>query len=179
MLPLLWHAAEGSMPWTLCIASLSIWGWGGLGGVLFLVTFGPFAIFYFAFYILCFVGGGFAVTLLFGKIHSEKYLEKCEHAFLPPTSTGITKCLEEMKKEARIIKIDRRVTGSSIIDEPLQQVIQFVLRDYIQYWYYTLSDDESFLLEIRQTVQNALVQFSTRKAHLHINHADYKINMKF
>ncbi|MGH0126268.1 UNVERIFIED_CONTAM: hypothetical protein FKN15_027918 [Acipenser sinensis] len=42
------------------------------------------------------------------------------------------------------------------------QVIQFALRDYIQYWYYTLSDDESFLLEIRQTVQNALVQFSTR-----------------
>ncbi|RXM27051.1 Sorting nexin-13 [Acipenser ruthenus] len=41
-------------------------------------------------------------------------------------------------------------------------VIQFALRDYIQYWYYTLSDDESFLLEIRQTVQNALVQFSTR-----------------
>lgn len=37
--------------------SLSIWGWGSLGLVLFLVTFGPFAIFYFAFYILCFVGG--------------------------------------------------------------------------------------------------------------------------
>lgn len=42
------------------------------------------------------------------------------------------------------------------------QVIQFALRDYIQYWYYTLSDDETFLLEIRQTVQNALVEFSTR-----------------
>uniref|UniRef100_A0A8C4T2V4 Sorting nexin 13 n=2 Tax=Erpetoichthys calabaricus TaxID=27687 RepID=A0A8C4T2V4_ERPCA len=41
-------------------------------------------------------------------------------------------------------------------------VIQFALRDYIQYWYYTLSDDESFLLEIRQTVQNALVKCSTR-----------------
>ncbi|MEQ2289627.1 sorting nexin 13, partial [Ameca splendens] len=41
-------------------------------------------------------------------------------------------------------------------------VIQFALRDYIQYWYYTLSEDESFLLEIRQTLQNALIQFSTR-----------------
>lgn len=45
---------------------------------------------------------------------------------------------------------------------PPVQVIQFALRDYIQYWYYTLSEDESFLLEIRQTLQNALVQFSTR-----------------
>lgn len=47
-------------------------------------------------------------------------------------------------------------------------MIQFALRDYIQYWYYTLSEDESFLLEIRQTLQNALVQFSTRYAsHIH------------
>ncbi|XP_065439307.1 sorting nexin-13 isoform X30 [Chrysemys picta bellii] len=146
----------------LAETSLSIWGWGSLGVVLFLVTFGPFAIFYFAFYILCFVGGGFVVTLLFGKTNSEKYLEQCEHSFLPPTSVGIFKCTEEMKCEARPIKIDRRLTGANIIDEPLQQVIQFSLRDYVQYWYYTLSDDESFLLEIRQALQNALIQFSTR-----------------
>ncbi|XP_031213315.1 sorting nexin-13 isoform X1 [Mastomys coucha] len=143
-------------------ASLSIWGWGSLGIVLFLITFGPFVIFYLAFYILCFVGGGLVVTLLYGKTNSEKYLEQCEHSFLPPTSSGVPKCLEEMKREARTIKIDRRLTGANIIDEPLQQVIQFSLRDYVQYWYYTLSDDESFLLEIRQTLQNALIQFATR-----------------
>ncbi|XP_058610489.1 sorting nexin-13 isoform X6 [Onychostoma macrolepis] len=143
-------------------ASLSIWGWGGLGVVLFLITFGPFAIFYLAFYILCFIGGGFVVLLLFGKINSEKHLERCEHSYLPSTQPAILKVLEEMKSESKPIKIDRRLTGSSIIDEPLQQVIQFALRDYIQYWYYTLSDDETFLLEIRQTVQNALVEFSTR-----------------
>uniref|UniRef100_A0A803YDS2 Sorting nexin 13 n=1 Tax=Meleagris gallopavo TaxID=9103 RepID=A0A803YDS2_MELGA len=146
----------------LMLTSLSIWGWGSLGVVLFLITFGPFAIFYFAFYILCFVGGGFVVTLLFGKSNSEKYLEQCEHSFLPCTSVGIPKCIEEMKREARPIKIDRRLTGANIIDEPLQQVIQFSLRDYVQYWYYTLSDDESFLLEIRQALQYALVQFSAR-----------------
>uniref|UniRef100_A0A6Q2Y0P2 Sorting nexin 13 n=2 Tax=Esox lucius TaxID=8010 RepID=A0A6Q2Y0P2_ESOLU len=143
-------------------ASLSLWGWGGLGVVLFLITFGPFAIFYLAFYIFCFVGGGFVVTLLFGKTNSEKHLEKCEHSYLPATQTGIQKTLDEMRLEPKPIKIDRRLTGSHYIDEPLQQVIQFALRDYIQYWYYTLSEDESFLLEIRQTVQNALVQFSTR-----------------
>ncbi|XP_054671666.1 sorting nexin-13 isoform X4 [Grus americana] len=106
--------------------------------------------------------GGFVVTLLFGKSNSEKYLEQCEHSFLPCTSVGIPKCTEEMKREARPIKIDRRLTGANIIDEPLQQVIQFSLRDYVQYWYYTLSDDESFLLEIRQALQYALVQFSAR-----------------
>ncbi|XP_055517617.1 sorting nexin-13 isoform X2 [Leucoraja erinacea] len=109
--------------------------------------------------VLC---GGFAVILLFGKTNSERYLERCEHTFLPAAPTGVPKALEEMKRETRQIKIDRRLTGSSIIDEPLQQVIQFALRDYIQYWYYTLSNDETFLLEIRQTIQNALVQFATR-----------------
>ncbi|XP_047461595.1 sorting nexin-13 isoform X1 [Mugil cephalus] len=157
---LLWDSTGAQSIWRQ--ASLSIWGWGGLGVVLFLVTFGPFAIFYLAFYIFCFIGGGFAVTLLYGKINSEKHLEKCEHSYLPPTHVGIMKTLDEMKLEWKPIKIDRRLTGSSFIDEPLQQVIQFALRDYIQYWYYTLSEDESFLLEIRQTLQNALVQFSTR-----------------
>ncbi|XP_056597434.1 sorting nexin-13 isoform X2 [Triplophysa dalaica] len=143
-------------------ASLSVWGWGSLGVVLFLISFGPFAIFYLAFYVLCFICGGFVVLLLFGKTNSEKHLERCEHSYLPSTQTAILKVSEEMKLESKPIKIDRRLTGSNIIDEPLQQVIQFALRDYIQYWYYTLSDDETFLLEIRQTVQNALVQFSTR-----------------
>ncbi|KAM3821928.1 sorting nexin-13 isoform 4-T4 [Vipera latastei] len=142
--------------------NLSIWGWGSLVVLLFLITFGPFAIFYFAFYIFCSLGGGFVVTLLFGKTNSEKYLGQCEDSFLPPTSFGISKCIEEMKEESKPIKIDRRLTGAYIIDEPLQQIIQFSLRDYVQYWYYTLSDDESFLLEIRQTLQNALIQFSSR-----------------
>ncbi|KAL0962049.1 hypothetical protein UPYG_G00335070 [Umbra pygmaea] len=146
----------------------------GFSAVLFLITFGPFAIFYLAFYIFCFVGGGFAVTLLFGKTNSEKHLEKCEHSYLPATQTGILKTLEEMRLEPKPIKIDRRLSAPYHIDElsatvsglpclsSTFQVIQFALRDYIQYWYYTLSEDESFLLEIRQTVQNALVQFSTR-----------------
>uniref|UniRef100_A0A4W3HDZ7 Sorting nexin 13 n=1 Tax=Callorhinchus milii TaxID=7868 RepID=A0A4W3HDZ7_CALMI len=105
---------------------------------------------------------GFAVTLLFGKTNSEKYLERCEHSFLPASATGVPKALEEIKRENGSIKIDRRLTGSNIIDEPLQQVLQFALRDYIQYWYYTLSDDESFLLEVRQTIQNALIEFAIR-----------------
>lgn len=49
-------------------------------------------LFYFfsIFFISCISShSGFVVMLLFGKINSEKYLERCEHAFLPPTSAGI------------------------------------------------------------------------------------------
>lgn len=34
--------------------------------------------------------------------------------------------LDEMKLESKPIKIDRRLTGSSFIDEPLQQVCFFL-----------------------------------------------------
>lgn len=33
-----------------------------------------------------------------------------------------SKCIDEMKQESKSIKIDRRLTGAYIIDEPLQQV---------------------------------------------------------
>uniref|UniRef100_A0A2D4EQV8 PXA domain-containing protein n=1 Tax=Micrurus corallinus TaxID=54390 RepID=A0A2D4EQV8_MICCO len=136
--------------------NLSRWGWGSLVVLLFLITFGPFAIFYFAFYILCSVGGGFVVTLLFGKTNSEKYLEQCEHSFLPPTSFGINKCIEEMKEESRPIKIDRRLTGAYIIDEPLQQEIlsQGILLPLIN----QLSDpdyiNQHFIWMIRDSICN-------------------------
>ncbi|KAI1902512.1 hypothetical protein AGOR_G00045520 [Albula goreensis] len=142
--------------------AVTVWGWGVLGVLLLLLAFGPCVVFYLPIYLCCFTGGGCAVMLLFGKTSSEKHLERCEQSFLPTTQTGILKALEELKLGAKTVKIDRRLTGSSFIDEPLQQVIQFALRDYIQYWYYTLSNDDGFLLEIRQTVQNALVQLSTR-----------------
>uniref|UniRef100_UPI00358F8E18 sorting nexin-13-like n=1 Tax=Myxine glutinosa TaxID=7769 RepID=UPI00358F8E18 len=67
-----------------------------------------------------------------------------------------------MKPEEKAPKWDRRLTGSSSIDDPLQQVLQFALRDYVQCWYYELSDEESFLTEIRQIAQRALVTLSNR-----------------
>lgn len=198
-------------------ASLSIWGWGGLGVVLFLVTFGPFAIFYLAFYIFCFIGGwagrrlrhtlclyimtttlscSLILTSVFqglcghsalwkdqlretpGKVralllatHTNWYTEGkstfkhthiltsltqtnkiavkqvpfvdevCSpvpiqiikvfihliaHISLRLSSSCVSLCLlqtlDEMRLEMKPIKIDRRLTGSSFIDEPLQQV---------------------------------------------------------
>lgn len=44
-----------------------------------------------------------------------------------------------MKREARPIKIDRRLTGANIIDEPLQQVSSS--HDYLTYFYFFVSID--------------------------------------
>lgn len=42
---------------------------------------------------------GFAVTLLYGKINSERQLEQCEQSYLPPTQIGILKVMTGSTKQ--------------------------------------------------------------------------------
>ena len=59
-------------------------------------------------------------------------------------------------------KADRRLTGSQVIDESLQEIIGYVLRDYVSPWYDRLSADEEFPHEVRQTAQRVIVTFAGR-----------------
>ena len=42
------------------------------------------------------------------------------------------------------------------------QVLEYTSRDYIKNWYREISDDDKFLLEIRQCVQKVFISFSSR-----------------
>ena len=42
------------------------------------------------------------------------------------------------------------------------QVLQLFFRDYVHGWYYTISTDEGFLYDLRQTLQRALIAFANR-----------------
>jgi sorting nexin-13 len=59
-------------------------------------------------------------------------------------------------------KADRRLTGSQVIDESLQEIIGYVLRDYVSPWYDRLSADREFPHEVRQTAQRVIVTFAGR-----------------
>ena len=59
-------------------------------------------------------------------------------------------------------KADRRLTGSQVIDESLQEIIGYVLRDYVFPWYDRLSANEEFPHEIRLTAQRVIVTFAGR-----------------
>jgi len=59
-------------------------------------------------------------------------------------------------------KADRRLTGSHVIDESLQEIIGYVLRDYVFPWYDRLSASEEFPHEIRLTAQRVIVMFAGR-----------------
>ena len=70
--------------------------------------------------------------------------------------------VSSMEGTTKIKNFDKRITGSSVIDENLQEVLEYTARDYIKNWYREISDDDKFLLEIRQCVQKVFISFSSR-----------------
>lgn len=54
---------------------------------------------------------GFAVTLLYGKINSEKQLEQCEQSYLPPSQIGILKVMTGSTKQFDLPHKNERTGG--------------------------------------------------------------------
>ncbi|XP_058808919.1 sorting nexin-13-like isoform X2 [Phymastichus coffea] len=69
--------------------------------------------------------------------------------------------LAESKKKVAFT-LDRRVTGSHVIDESLQEILDFVLRDYIEPWYSVLTNDEEFTKSVRDTAQKIAINIANR-----------------
>ncbi|XP_046424100.1 sorting nexin-13-like isoform X2 [Neodiprion virginianus] len=57
---------------------------------------------------------------------------------------------------------DRRVTGSHVIDESLQEILDFILRDHVEPWYGRLTDDEEFPKSVRDTAQKIAINLANR-----------------
>ncbi|XP_043466111.1 sorting nexin-13-like [Leptopilina heterotoma] len=73
--------------------------------------------------------------------------------------------LEEISKESKekmTFSQDRRITGSRIIDESLQEILDFVLRDYVESWYSNFTNDQEFLHSVRDTAQKIMINVSNR-----------------
>ncbi|KAK0176034.1 hypothetical protein PV328_000212 [Microctonus aethiopoides] len=69
---------------------------------------------------------------------------------------------EELSKAKVTFTLDKRVTGSHIIDESLQEILDFVLRDYVSPWYNVLTDDEEFTKSVRDTAQKIAIHIANR-----------------
>lgn len=62
----------------------------------------------------------------------------------------------------RNAKLDKRLTGASNIDEQLQEILDHMFRDYIKTWYHKISDDNSFLLELRKSLNAVISNLASR-----------------
>ncbi|XP_030848222.1 sorting nexin-13 isoform X2 [Strongylocentrotus purpuratus] len=139
-------------------------GWLGLGLALFLATFGlSYPVVLISSFLAFAVGALWVVYSGPGASDSVTILDLITSATqLREESIGGRQIVEKMQVEPRSYKIDKRLTGASIIDDQLQEVVLLTLRDYVHPWYHKLSNDEQFTHEIRQVIQNAIISVATK-----------------
>lgn len=70
------------------------------------------------------------------------------------------KHLEILKK---VKKTDSRVTGSELIDSSLQEILGYIIRDYVTNWYTLITRDTEFIdITLRNTAQTFAINISNR-----------------
>lgn len=136
------------------------WKWPALGVVLFLITFGSLGLLS-LFYVLCIVAGGLVIAFYHGRQLSISCLQQGD-VDLYRSRSGVLKVMKCMENMTKMKNFDRRMTGASVIDEALQEVLGCTMRDYIKSWYRQISDHDGYLLDIRQCVQKIAITFASR-----------------
>ncbi|GFR13638.1 sorting nexin-13 [Trichonephila clavata] len=130
--------------------------WVWLIVALFIGTFGSLTFVTTIFSISVLITSIFVLTLVYSKIIcAQQYALKVDY----PVALLKAHYQNDIYRQN---KPDKRLTGSSIIDDPLQEVLHYAFRDYIRTWYRSISNDEDFLLSLKDLVRKVIVAFSGR-----------------
>lgn len=63
----------------------------------------------------------------------------------------------------KVQKTDNRVTGSELIDSSLQEILIYIIRDYVMPWYHLISVDDDFpQVTVKKTAQNLAINISNK-----------------
>ncbi|XP_076166937.1 sorting nexin-13 [Ptiloglossa arizonensis] len=87
---------------------------------------------------------------------------KSEREDLNKKTENLRQYILELSKQKLNFTLDRRITGSRIIDESLQEILDFVIRDYVEPWYSIVTDDEEFIYSVRDTAQKIAINIANR-----------------
>lgn len=98
-------------------------GWIVLVFGLFLTTFGVWWTCFLLLYALLFVFGFVMVLSYWGYLMSQEMRKSTLEGDFGPMSKGLGKVIHEIQLSRIALKMDKRLTGSNIIDEPLQEII--------------------------------------------------------
>ncbi|XP_076269181.1 sorting nexin-13-like isoform X2 [Rhynchophorus ferrugineus] len=144
---------------------ISTFGWIGLIVILVFNSFGIFWLFTSIASIIVFIFGTFSLLYLkLGDI--EKFYTKCSGNPLtsnPQCEGGLKSIKRLLSSPKKTPKADNRVTGSECIDSSLQEILGYIIRDYIQSWYHIISIDKDFPnTTVRQTAQTFAINISNR-----------------
>lgn len=76
---------------------------------------------------------------------------------------GLQQFIKQLGSPKKIQKSDSRVTGSELIDSSLQEILGYILRDYISTWYNVISKDKEFpQTTVRKTAQTFAINISNK-----------------
>ncbi|CAL1526462.1 unnamed protein product [Lymnaea stagnalis] len=135
--------------------------WLLLGICLIFISFGGFAILLLL-YSLAFISGALLIVYNFGKQAIDIDVAETSLVVGQFGHGGIEKVKESMEPTTKIKNFDKRMTGASVIDDVLKEVLEYVVKDYIKTWYRQISDHDSFLVDIWQCAQKVIITFSNR-----------------
>ncbi|KAK5645980.1 hypothetical protein RI129_004444 [Pyrocoelia pectoralis] len=133
--------------------------------LLFLTTFGILWCFTVLTSVFAFCVG-FISLLYVQHGDEEKFYKKCAGNPLSMediSNGGLRKITDELRNRQELPKTDRRVTGSELIDNSLQEILRYIIRDYIIPWYNLISLNGEFPeFTIRKTSQSLAINISNR-----------------
>ncbi|CAL1272545.1 unnamed protein product [Larinioides sclopetarius] len=130
--------------------------WFWLIVALFIGTFGSFTFVTTIVCVLLFIISVFVVSLVYCKI------TRAQHFALKTEYPQALLKIPHQNDRYQPNKLDTRLTGSNIIDDPLQEVLHYAFRDYISTWYRSISNNEDFLFSLKDLVRKVIVAFSGR-----------------
>jgi len=139
--------------------------WTFFAVILCWATFGVVRSIYVFLYFVCFIlGAGVVLHEISKKILVEKEKQYYSSKPFGNSSMGIEEFVTKAEKfEAKTeLKFDQRLSGSSQIDNAINECLQYLIRDYVKDWYHNLSDDEEFLLHLRCCLNDVIRTFVAR-----------------
>lgn len=76
---------------------------------------------------------------------------------------GLKDVVKQLESPKKVQKTDSRVTGSELIDSSLQEILGYIIRDYVSNWYTLITRDKEFTdATVRNTAQTFAINISNR-----------------
>ncbi|XP_044751321.1 sorting nexin-13-like [Coccinella septempunctata] len=143
---------------------LKSWGWIGLFAVLLISSLGLYWIFVIILCLLLFSLGFFSyMNAKLGDVDEFESRFYGNPLITENFEGGINQFTEKLDNPKYVSKSDTRVTGSDVIDSSLQEILGYIIRDYVSPWYNLISDDKEFPeVTIRKTAQTFAINISNR-----------------
>ncbi|XP_057319343.1 sorting nexin-13-like isoform X2 [Microplitis mediator] len=142
---------------------MNLFLFGGIGGcaILLVTAFGLGLVLKIFICILALILG--ILTCIYRK-YVPNLEEEIKHSRenLYKKTEKIQRHLKGLSNSKVAFTLDKRVTGSHIIDESLQEILDFIIRDYVEPWYSVLTNDEEFIKSVRDTAQKIAINIANR-----------------